>query len=67
MTLAGTMLALIGLFWGVGGTIWLLTRRRYRIDQIPQFLMDLVGFPVELAQAVFGRAACPTRCSCPTC
>jgi hypothetical protein len=34
-------------------------RRRYRIDQIPQFLMDLVGFPVELAQAVFGRAGVP--------
>jgi ABC-type sugar transport system permease subunit len=59
MTLAGTMLALTGLFWGVGGSVWLLTRRRYRIGQIPQFLMDLLGFPVELAQAVFGRAGVP--------
>jgi ABC-type sugar transport system permease subunit len=50
---------LVGLLWGVGGTIWLLMRRRYRLDQIPQFLMDLVGFPVELAQAVFGRGGVP--------
>ena len=53
------MLAVTGLLWGVGGTVWLLARRRYRIDQIPQFLMDLVGFPVELAQAVFGRGGVP--------
>jgi ABC-type sugar transport system permease subunit len=59
MTLAGTMMLLVGLFWGLGGAIWLLTRRKYRLDQIPQFLMDLVGFPVELAQAVFGRAGVP--------
>jgi len=59
MTLAGTMMLLVGLFWGLGGTVWLLTRRKYRLDQIPQFLMDLVGFPVELAQAVFGRAGVP--------
>ena len=59
MTLAGMMLVLTGLLWGVGGTVWLLLRRRYRLDQIPQFLMDLVGFPVELAQAMFGRAGVP--------
>ena len=59
MTLAGTMMLLVGLFWGVGGAIWLLMRRKYRLDQIPQFLMDLVGFPVELAQAVFGRGGVP--------
>jgi ABC-type sugar transport system permease subunit len=59
MTLAGMMLAATGLLWGVGGTVWLLSRRRYRIDQIPQFLMDLVGFPVELAQATFGRVGVP--------
>jgi ABC-type sugar transport system permease subunit len=53
------MLALTGLLWGVGGTVWLLSRRRYRVDQIPQFLMDLVGFPVEIAQALFGRAGVP--------
>ena len=53
------MLAVTGLLWGVGGTVWLLARRRYRIDQIPQFLMDLVGVPVELAQAVFGRGGVP--------
>jgi ABC-type sugar transport system permease subunit len=59
MTLAGMMLAVTGLLWGVGGTVWLLARRRYRIDQIPQFLMDLVGFPVELAQSLFGRVGVP--------
>lgn len=59
MTLGGTIMVLVGLFWGVGGTVWLLMRRRYRLDQIPQFLMDLIGFPVELSQALFGRAGVP--------
>lgn len=59
MTPAGILLLLIGLFWGVGGTIWLLSRRSYRLYQVPQFAMDLLGFPVELAQAVWGRAGVP--------
>jgi ABC-type sugar transport system permease subunit len=49
----------IGLLWGVGGTIWLLARRSYQIRQIPQFLMDLIGFPVELSQSIWGRAGVP--------
>jgi len=52
-------MAAVGLFWIVGGSVWLLTRRRYRLAQVPQFLMDLVGFPVELAQATFGRGGVP--------
>jgi ABC-type sugar transport system permease subunit len=59
MTLAGTMLALTGLLWGVGGSVWLLMRRRYRLDQIPQFAHGPDGFPVELSQALFGRAGVP--------
>ena len=46
-------------FGGGGGTIWLLSNRSYKIYQIPQFLADLVGFPVEIAQAWFGRAGVP--------
>lgn len=52
-------MSLLGLFWGLGGTIWLLSKRRYRLDQVPQFFMDLVGFPVELAQSVWGRGGVP--------
>jgi ABC-type sugar transport system permease subunit len=59
MTLGGWMLTLTCLFWGVGGAIWLLTRRRYTLRQVPQFLMDLLGFPVELAQAIWGRGGVP--------
>ncbi len=59
MTPAGMLMAAIGLFWGLGGAIWLLSRRRYTLRQAPQFAMDLVGFPVELAQAMFGRGAVP--------
>lgn len=53
------MLALTGLAWLGGGSIWLLRRRRYGLRQVPQFAMDLAGFPVELAQAVFGRIGVP--------
>ena len=59
MSLAGIFMLVIGLFWGIGGSAWLLARRRYKIYQIPQFLMDLLGFPVELAQSLFGRAGVP--------
>lgn len=59
MSLAGILMLLIGLLWGLGGTIWLLMRRSYRIYQIPQFAMDLIGFPVELAQAIWGRTGVP--------
>lgn len=59
MSLAGSSLIIILLFWGVGGTIWLLSNRSYRIDQIPDFFMDLLGFPVELSQSMFGRTGVP--------
>ena len=59
MSIAGTSLLAILFVWGVGGTIWLLSRRSYRLDQIPTFLMDLVGFPVELSQSLFGRSGVP--------
>ena len=59
MTLAGFMMSLIALFWIGGGTIWLFAKRRYRLSQIPRFLGDLVGFPVELAQSIWGRQGVP--------
>jgi ABC-type sugar transport system permease subunit len=59
MSLAGLLLwTLVGL-WVAGGSAWLLARRRYRAAQAPRFLMDLLGFPVELAQATWGRAGVP--------
>jgi ABC-type sugar transport system permease subunit len=45
--------------WLLGGSAWLLTRRRYALYQAPRFAMDLLGFPVELAQALFGRGGVP--------
>ena len=57
---AGALLLLgIALAWVVGGAVWLLSRRSYRLSQIPQFAMDLLGFPVELAQSVWGRGGVP--------
>ena len=57
MTLAGLLLVSLGVFWIGGGTIWLLSNRSYRIYQAPNFLMDLLGFPVELAQRMRNRGA----------
>lgn len=45
--------------WIGGGTIWLFYKRRYKIYQLPRFSMDLLGFPVELAQSLFGRGGVP--------
>ncbi len=59
MTLAGIMMAIIGLLWIGGGTIWLLSKRRYTLVQIPNFFMDLLGFPVELTQRLWGRGGVP--------
>lgn len=53
------LMVLIGLLWGVGGSVWLLMHRSYRLYQVPQFMMDLIGFPVELAQSIWGRAGVP--------
>ncbi len=52
------MLGLL-LAWGLGGSIWLLTIRKYRLVQTPRFAMDLLGFPVEFSQALFGRNGVP--------
>jgi ABC-type sugar transport system permease subunit len=59
MTLAGLLMTIIGLFWIGGGSIWLLVRRRYKLYQTPNFFMDLLGFPVELAQSLWGRGGVP--------
>lgn len=59
MSLAAIVMAVLAFVWIGGGTLWLLTRRRYGLRQVPQFLMDLLGFPVEYAQAVFGRGGVP--------
>jgi ABC-type sugar transport system permease subunit len=59
MSLAGLLVSSIGLFWVFGGAVWLLMRRRYAVWQAPQFAMDLVGFPVELAQSIWGRGGVP--------
>jgi len=52
------MYALLG-FWIIGGSVWLLRNRQYRLAQTGQFLMDLLGFPVELAQSIWGRGGVP--------
>ena len=59
MSLAGSLMLGLGLFWVLGGTLWLLGNRTYRLYQAPQFAMDLLGFPVELAQSLFGRGGVP--------
>jgi len=59
MSIAGLASLIIGVLWIGGGTLWLLSHRRYRLAQIPNFAMDLLGFPVELAQSLFGRSGVP--------
>lgn len=59
MAPAAILLYAILLFWIVGGSWWLLSNRQYRITQIGEFAMDLLGFPVELAQSILGRGAVP--------
>jgi ABC-type sugar transport system permease subunit len=57
--LAGLLMLLLGLLWVLGGSLWLLLRRRYALRQAPQFAMDLLGVPVDLAQRLFGRGGVP--------
>ncbi len=57
--MAGLLLAVLGAVWLLGGSLWLLSRRRYGLRQAPQFAMDLLGVPVDLAQRVFGRGGVP--------
>ncbi len=59
MTLASSLMLGLLLAWIGGGAIWLLTTRRYRVTQTGRFAMDLLGFPVELAQSLFGRGGVP--------
>jgi ABC-type sugar transport system permease subunit len=59
MSLAGTLMSIITVLWIGGGAVWLLMHRTYRLDQVPQFFMDLLGFPVELAQSLWGRGGVP--------
>ena len=46
-------------FWIGFGTIWLLHTRKYSLVQTPRFLIDLLGFPVEISQRFWGRGGVP--------
>ena len=59
MSVAAIVMYSIGGLWLVGGSVWLISRRQYRVSQIGQFAMDLLGFPVELAQSLWGRSGVP--------
>ncbi len=59
MSLAAILMTVLGVLWIGGGSVWLLTRRSYKLVQVPSFLMDLVGFPVEYAQSIWGRGGVP--------
>lgn len=59
MAPAALLLYAIGLLWVVCGSFWLLARRRYRLSHAGEFAMDLLGFPVEIAQSLWGRGGVP--------
>lgn len=59
MTAAVLLLYVVLFAWIVGGAIWLFSKRRYRPHQAGQFAMDLLGAPVEAAQAIWGRGGVP--------
>ncbi|MEL6436813.1 MAG: sugar ABC transporter permease, partial [Pseudomonadota bacterium] len=59
MNPTGIVATLIVAFWVIGGSIWLLQRRSYSIVEAPRFGMDLLGFPVEIAQSIWGRGGVP--------
>jgi ABC-type sugar transport system permease subunit len=59
MSVSSYILWVIAILWLGGGTIWTLKSRRYRWYQIPSFLIDLLGFPVDLAQRIWGRKGVP--------
>lgn len=59
MSPGGSLLLSVVALWIFGGSFWLLMTRRYSILQMPRFAMDLLGFPVELSQALFGRGGVP--------
>ena len=59
MSLAGWIMVFLLAFWIGGGSLWLLRNRSYQLYQAPRFAMDLLGFPVELAQSIWGRGGVP--------
>ncbi|MHA3979821.1 carbohydrate ABC transporter permease [Halovulum sp. GXIMD14794] len=59
MSLAAILVMVTGGVWVGYGSFWLLRHRSYRVDQIPRFVMDLIGFPVEYIQTVRGRSGVP--------
>lgn len=59
MTPIGLVVLLVGLVWVGYGSVWLLRNRSYRASQAYHFLADLIGFPVEWAQSVWGRNGVP--------
>ena len=59
MSLAGILAFATLATWIVGGGFWLLRTRAYTARQIPRFAMDLLGAPVEAAQAIWGRGGVP--------
>lgn len=59
MSLAALILWPLLAVWILGGSVWLIVHRRYRLYQAPRFLMDLLGAPVEAAQAIWGRGGVP--------
>lgn len=59
MSPAAIGMSIMGMIWIGGGSIWLLRNRSYRTNDIPRFLMDLLGFPVEYAQSKWGRRGVP--------
>lgn len=59
MSPAVIIMAVVGIVWLGGGCLWLLSRRSYDLRQLPEFVVDLIGFPVEFAQSVWGRQGVP--------
>ena len=59
MTLAGLISLAVLALWVLGGGFWLLMTRPYTVRQVPRFAMDLLGAPVEAAQAIWGRGGVP--------
>ncbi len=59
MSPSAWIISIVGVLWIGGGSLWLLTKQRYRIDQIPHFFIDLLGVPVEWAQSIWGRKGVP--------
>ena len=59
MTPIALALIAIGVVWIGYGSVWLLGNRSYRWAAPHHFLADLLGFPVEWAQSVWGRGGVP--------